>query len=294
MSEWLKWSQIRLLVTLGISYILFAETASLLFSGSATCIVNPAEYGSYYADNNECPPFHVFLIKVGARILEILRDPNWVIAVFTIVLAGSTIGLWLSTNRLWNAGEKQFRQARRTAIIQSRDMQASTAAAQKSADTAEKAFTNLERPYIFIYGPSKFQVDPSDPDQWVFAKYQVANHGKTPAIIENVRAGIETTETGFPNPPIRVDEDHELFRVAIIPPGYMYSLPQHEAADVEFDLSGAFAHVQDLKGKEMFLWVVVNYRGAFTAGHETSACWRYDEGTDSLIQYGHGDYNYVR
>jgi hypothetical protein len=45
MSEWLKWSQIRLLTTLGISYLLFAEMVSLFLSDGATCIVNPAKYG---------------------------------------------------------------------------------------------------------------------------------------------------------------------------------------------------------------------------------------------------------
>lgn len=37
------------------------------------------------------------------------------IAAFTVVLAISTIGLWVATKRLWEAGEVQIRIASRTA-----------------------------------------------------------------------------------------------------------------------------------------------------------------------------------
>jgi hypothetical protein len=43
MSEWLKWSQIRLLVTLGISYILLAEVISLRMLASPLIVFgNPS------------------------------------------------------------------------------------------------------------------------------------------------------------------------------------------------------------------------------------------------------------
>jgi hypothetical protein len=181
MSERLKWSQLRLLMTLGISYLLFAEAVSLLVSDGATCIVNPAKYGPYYADSNQCPPFHVFLIKIGARIFEVLRDPNWVIAIFTIVLAGSTIGLWLSTNRPWSAGEKQFRHARRTAIIQSRDMQAAVNETRRIGEAQVRAYIDIRGATVTFTSMTGIlnSQEPQDPSP--FIRITAKNTGQSPA-----------------------------------------------------------------------------------------------------------------
>src|ERR1035438_4213636 len=120
MAPWDEW---RVNLRLGAAYLVILEAVSWLPapSGSA-CVVNPANYGAYYAEHNECPAFHVFLLKILARILEVLGDPNWVVAIFTIVLAGSTIALWIVT---WQSG-----------VRQSRDMQAAVAESRRSADAA--------------------------------------------------------------------------------------------------------------------------------------------------------------
>jgi len=55
------------------------------------------------------------------------------VAAFTVILALSTIGLWLATNRLWEAGEKQIRVAA-----------AAAEAAKKSADASLMAL----RPWV--------------------------------------------------------------------------------------------------------------------------------------------------
>jgi hypothetical protein len=116
----LNWSQTRLLAMSGAAVAIVMEPISWLTSGISPCIVNPENYSLYYAGGDKCPTFHVFLFKLLASIFEKLGDPNWVIATFTIVLAGSTIGLWISTNKLWNAGEKQFALAEDTAQRQIR------------------------------------------------------------------------------------------------------------------------------------------------------------------------------
>jgi hypothetical protein len=58
------------------------------------------------------------------------------VAFFTFWLVVFTGGLGISTVLLWRAGEKQFRHARRSAAIQSRDMQASTDVSKRAADAA--------------------------------------------------------------------------------------------------------------------------------------------------------------
>jgi hypothetical protein len=47
-------------------------------------------------------------------------------------------------------------------------------------------------------------------------------------------------------------------------------------------------------GEEFIFRVVIAYRGGFTSGHQTSACWRYSPVNGFFIQYGHEDYNYLR
>jgi hypothetical protein len=108
----LNWSQARLLTTLIAAIAVVMEPMSWLTSGIPPCIVNPENYSAYYADGDKCPTFHVFLFKFLARIFETLGDPNWVVAIFTVILAISTIGLWVATISLYRAGEKQFGLAR--------------------------------------------------------------------------------------------------------------------------------------------------------------------------------------
>jgi hypothetical protein len=64
------------------------------------------------------------------------------VAFFTFWLVIFTGGLTASTVLLWRAGERQLRLLRRTALIQSRDMQESTRAAQAAArSAAESAYS---------------------------------------------------------------------------------------------------------------------------------------------------------
>jgi len=220
-----------------------------------------------------------------ADTAKFLDEHNWLVnalfagllTLFTWRLWRATIDLRDSTEKLWTAGEKQI------------------AVAERQAKTAEDVFVKLERPYIFVFGAKGFEVDPSDPDQWVFARYQVANYGKTPGTIENVRAELTTSEDGL-NSPLRVEDDNELFLTTVIAPLFSHAPRQYESTDIKFQCHEGHARPEpgSLEKKELFLRVIVNYRGAFTHGHETSACWRYSELTDSFVQYGRDDYNYVK
>jgi hypothetical protein len=167
MSGWLKWSQVRLLVTLGILYLLFAEVISLLLSDDATCIVNPAKYSAYYAESNECPAFHIFLFKIAASIFEILGDPNWVIAISAIVTATFTVILGVFTVSL----------SKSTRI---------------AANAAEKALTELERPWLFVEGAKITRRDPPGgdiiPNNW-YISLKCRNVGRSPAVVHECIIG---------------------------------------------------------------------------------------------------------
>src|SRR5262245_32237680 len=99
----LQWSQVRLLGTMAVGYLLFAEATSWLSTDAATCIVNPANYGDYYAHNEQCPALHVFLIKLLASVIEKLGDPNNVTMLATIAIAGFTATLWWTTRNMMAA-----------------------------------------------------------------------------------------------------------------------------------------------------------------------------------------------
>ncbi len=293
------WSQARLLFTLAVAALIVMEPVSWMTASIPPCIVNPENYGAYYADHNYCPTFHVFLVKLLARVLEHFGDPNWVVADFTAVLALSTIILWIVT---WQAG-----------IRQSRDMKASIAAAekaamgamigaraaQKSADVSEKAFSNLERPYIFAFGIQRLEADTEYAGGFEpFVTYNVANYGKTPAIIENVRAGFSISKS-YPDGPTRVDETHSLLISPILEAGekrekLLEMFPSGMERTLLRDEDGSVYAIPAMESTEdLFFRIIIDYRGAFTEGHESSFCWRYDKSTAHFVQHGHQDYNYV-
>jgi hypothetical protein len=155
----LAWSQTRLLITLGIATLLLMEPVSWLTADISSCIVNPENYGAYYANGNHCPTFHVFLLKCLARVLEHLGDPNWVIADFTVVLALSTIGLWVIT---WQVGRRQ-----------------------------EKMSRTHERAYISGGGPVNVPGKPG------LSTVTVQNYGRTPGVVKTLEWGI-CPESIFP------------------------------------------------------------------------------------------------
>jgi hypothetical protein len=74
------------------------------------------------------------------------------VAFFTFWLVVSTIGLGISTLMLWVAGEKQFRHARRSSIIQSRDMKASVNETRRIGEAQVRAYVDISSSEIFFVG----------------------------------------------------------------------------------------------------------------------------------------------
>jgi hypothetical protein len=109
-----------------LSFLLFAEGSSWMMAGGlGPCLIEP-EHRQQAANDNEhedCPTFFAGTLLGFERGFEWVKsDDNdkAVVAGFTIVLAVSTIGLWLATNKLWRAGETQRNLAEDTAERQLR------------------------------------------------------------------------------------------------------------------------------------------------------------------------------
>jgi hypothetical protein len=183
-----------------LSFLMFAEGLSWLTAGGlGPCLVKP-EHSQQATDDNkhqDCPTFFAGTLLSFERGFEwVKRDDNdkAVVAGFTVVLAISTIGLWLATNRLWSAGERQLELLAKTAASQSRDMQASVKVATRSAEVAERTMILNDRPWVAVdielAGPLIFTEEKCSID----IKYAIKNVGRSPAIkagifIEFVPAG---------------------------------------------------------------------------------------------------------
>jgi hypothetical protein len=119
----------------------------------------------------------------------------WLVG-FTGVLAISTIGLWVVT---WLSG-----------VRQSRDMEASIAAAHRSADIAEKALLSVEIPYLYpVIRKHGFVINHSTLTGQMaitnfdfgtdFLEYYFRNFGRSPAEITEVQS-ILVPKYGMPVP----------------------------------------------------------------------------------------------
>ena len=88
------------------------------------------------------------------------RDPVVVTAIFTAVIAVSTVAYTIITRRLWKATKQ------------------SVDASRKSVEIAEKTFEASHRPYLGIENISR-QTPPHDPHWWIVVTIQ--NFGNLPA-----------------------------------------------------------------------------------------------------------------
>jgi hypothetical protein len=255
----------------------------------------PASYKiceiNQYTEHEHCTSHQVlpFLFIQLGKFLDSIGVA--VTALATIAIALFTFYLKRSTDRLWEAGERQLEIG-----------EIAAKAARRSSKTAERAFTKLERPYVFIFGAERFWVDPLSPRGLVpYVSYDVANYGKTPAVIQRVLAAITVGRT--PGTPGRLPVTHDLHIASIMPPDDLRKdLREYAPETLKFEKLDPFFGVLPKEvgflppegEDDLFFRVTIRYRGAFSDAHESCACWRWDMGTKRLVQYGGDEYNYVR
>jgi hypothetical protein len=103
-------------------YLVLAEVLSWYpVPDLSLCLIQPehSQQTSDHDKNKYCPPFHMGIIGSLDAVDGFLeRHDKSVVGGFTIVLAISTIGLWLATNNLWRAGEEQRASSERIAAQQ--------------------------------------------------------------------------------------------------------------------------------------------------------------------------------
>lgn len=155
-------------------------------------------------------------------------------------------------------------------------------AASVSANTAQSALVNLERPYIFIKTSPTMATHAAG----IGIGYVVANHGKIPAIISRIRATFSTTTNGIPIEPNAIEGIHELL-------DFPFLAPEEKRTTLSHAVGDAAGTVKNTEGT-LYLWIIIDYDGPFTKGHRTSVCRYLNEGTNRMVPYGGDEYNYTK
>lgn len=181
-------------------------------------------------------------------------------------------------------------------VYQLRFIKGSLDVATRQARAAEDTLNKIERPYVFVFNVSPLKIvrweDWENGTEGVrlSVTYSVANYGKLPAVIEAMQVSLGVHAE--PLAPVNYDCNHPLAVSAVLVPGE----PRHDLDeglawnDVVFD--DYEGDRPDFGDMHLFFWVIIRYRGTFTSGHTTRACWRYDERTGRFVEFNGGrEYN---
>jgi hypothetical protein len=132
----------------------------------------------------------------------------------------------------------------------------------------------------------KIDLDQEEP--FHYFRYSVANYGKTPARIERAFVGISAGAA--PKQPAAVIGWDDFLVSPLFVTGERRDSPTASVPDeikiIETaDENGQYDTPVLTVGSEFFLWIIINYSGPFSKGHETSACWRWDSDSRRLVLY---------
>jgi hypothetical protein len=184
-------------------FLLFDITGSWL----ATCNYSyePGNYNYQKACDLLGGPFISSLIWFRG-----LFDSETVIAAFTVILAISTIGLWRSTDKLWDAGERQIRLSRSTAAVQARNTRRQLKLSQSATERQLQAYLSIMKGRIWDVEIGKKPT----------VKFRIGNAGQTPAY--NLWAEVSIGYATFPLPRgtriiVQLQPTEEMSHVTISP-----------------------------------------------------------------------------
>jgi hypothetical protein len=286
---------------IALIYLAFAEVLSWSpVPDLSLCLIQPS-HDQKAADHNDekyCPAFRTGVI-VGLNALDgfLERHDKSVVGAFTIVLAISTIGLWLATNNLWRAGEKQIEFTGDSVAI------------------AKDALLKTERAFVFLDGfnielttaadssvveneilPEPYRNDPGLFITRFSAQPRWKNSGTTP--VKNMRISVNWRG---PNGPIHPDTSDFTNTDDGVP---FFLGPQATEPSDPIEMTGAMALVNWQWNPvppcpKMFIWGRADYRDVFGQPHFTEWCYqlrlsrpiRSERMRAEFIQWG--DYNRI-
>jgi hypothetical protein len=191
MLAWLRKFAPAIFLAFCLLAILDATLSSL-----ATC--HPiTEHGSSAAgsqENDECTAFAgPVLTSLIATVDFLDYHGEAVTGVFTIVLALFTAALWHSTDKMWDASERQFRLAKETGDRQAREIQEQLRLTRENIEFARLEFNAAHRPQLVIR--ESHILIPTGRSPAAGVRFLVANAGSGPADIVESFVILEFNDT---------------------------------------------------------------------------------------------------
>jgi hypothetical protein len=277
---------------------------------------NQGDQQGHDAQQQQCPGNKVAFIAIR-QLAEFLDVHNWLVtALFAGLVTLFTWRLWqatnelrVSTDKLWDAGERQLELAAKASAAQSRDMQASIAASKKlarasarSAKVAEDALFIGQRPHIFVTEP-RFResvkattFDPMGPPLWPLILVPTENHGKTPAVITEVCLESLCVASLPDVPDYRENRVYDELR-AILGEGktrvgtYVFKteITPQAVNDILIGTSGPMGAGN---GRNLYAFGYIKYDDIFDYENTVGFCWRYDMIAGRFYPEEHKAYNY--
>ncbi len=265
----LKRVAIALAITLAALALI--DRASLLI---APCSVGDSETGYQKSAEDDYCAVRDGIVIAGIKRLSDTSPEAWT-ALATIAVAAFTLTLWLASEKMWYL-------------------------TQKSVGISERTLTELERPWIFIDLSPTLHGNPDDEFEAPYALFDIVNHGRGPAIIQEFHGEVSSAEL-HPNAPLLRDEFHETIgpgrsmeKCKIhCPLGFTYDV----AVDLAYYDRSAPAPKAAQDGWEVFFQIVIRYLDIASAKHVSAYCWRYDSGVSRWVKFeekpGGNEYNYL-
>lgn len=205
------------------------------------------------------------------------KPTDWLLIGLNSLLALFTLLLWISTDKLWKAGERQIDVAMKAAM-----------AAERSAATAEAALLGAEAPFIFATAEKWKDGDPLAPGERPgFASITLHNHGRSPAIVRDFYPGTIRC-TGMPEPISYPPPHSALHRDEIIPAG--------KSNDPWWFAEGAFLGFAAENDPQAAYWIIgqVRYTDPAGAQYVTGFCFGFHPLGQRFNAWGGAPYNYRR
>lgn len=233
---------------------------------------------------------------------------EWWLVYLTGALVAVTSGLAIYTALLWRATVSLGRDAKSTSDRQAAQMneslavsRESSAAAMKSAKTAELALVNLERPYVFIdFGSTGFidgavrtgsgRIHVTFRTTYYMVPFSFRNYGKTAGVLKELYARFVATPKG--ELPLHIDRRSvtgDLLASGWTVLGADPAIFRRDLADdVGLDRMAAI-----LEGKQdLHLIGFIRYQDLFGRMHVTGFCGTWDEYTNRHVLRGDERYCY--
>jgi len=198
------------------------------------------------------------------------------LALFTAFLFLATLGLMIATGGLWYYAIKQSRD-----MAESLKIAAEAAGAAKlSADVANRSFTQLERPYVFVADIGGLLV-PDGLGERVHVPFSILNLGRTPGFVSDLFAELFVLSNPIPRVVANLPFSNAVHKMGDVLPG------GGRIDDIVCYMRADADQLDEIRrrAKYVILKVAVLYSDSVGHKHHSNLHWLYDPDRDYFSTY---------